>query len=223
MQEQIEILKRCDFCGDLPDTTLNELARIAVRQHYPAHHLIQFEGEPAEAMYIVAKGLVKISRIGSNGREQVMNVIGPGGHFNTVPIFDNGLCPANAETLSEVQLLILPRQAIRSLIERQPALALAMLGEFAGRLRHLVNLVDELALHSVQGRLAGLLLRQAEAAERGEPSPALTQAEIAARLGTVREMVARTLKAFEVQGAIKLDRGAITIIDRKLLAELHDD
>jgi cAMP-binding proteins - catabolite gene activator and regulatory subunit of cAMP-dependent protein kinases len=223
MQEQIEILKQCSFCQDLPPATLNELARIAVRQRYPARQLIQFEGDPAEAMYIVAEGLVKISRIGSNGREQVLNVIGPGGHFNTVPIFDNGLCPANAEALSDLQLLILPRQAMRSLIERQPSLALALLGEFAGRLRHLVNLVDELALHSVQGRLAGLLLRQAEAAERGEISPALTQAEIAARLGTVREMVARTLKSFEIQGAIKLERGAITILDRELLAEIHEE
>jgi CRP/FNR family cyclic AMP-dependent transcriptional regulator len=221
--QQVEILKRCSFCAELPDEVLRDLASIAVPQQYPARHLIQFEGDPAEAMYVVAQGRVKISRIGSNGREQVLNVIGPGGHFNTAPIFDNGLCPANAEALSDLALLVLPRPAMRSQIARHPDLAMALLSEFAGRLRHLVNLVDELALHSVQGRLAGLLLQQAEAAERGEAVHALTQAEIATRLGTVREMVARTLKGFEIQGAIRLDRGAITILDRELLAELHDE
>jgi len=66
----------------------------------------------------------------------------------------------------------------------------------------------------VQGRLAGLLLDQAAAAERGEPPQQLTQAEMAAHLGTVREMVGRALKTFEVLGLIQLDRGVITLLDR---------
>ncbi len=165
-------------------------------------------------MYVVAQGRVKIARIGANGREQVLNVIPPGGHFNTVPMFDGGACPANAEALTDVELLALPRDALLPVVGQHPPLALALLKEFTGRLRHLVNLVDELALHTVQGRLAGLLLDQAAAAERGEPAPPLTQAEMAARLGTVREMVGRTLKSFEALGLIRLDRGQITILDR---------
>ena len=83
-------------------------------------------------------------------------------------MFDGGTCPANAEALADVTLLALPREALLRVVEQHPALALALLKEFTGRLRHLVNLVDELALHTVQGRLAGMLLAQAEAAERGE-------------------------------------------------------
>jgi CRP/FNR family cyclic AMP-dependent transcriptional regulator len=223
MEEKLEILRKCGFSANLPDAVLREMARIGVEQQHPAHTVIQLEGEPAEAMYVLSAGLVKISRVAASGREQVMNVITPGGHFNTVPIFDGGPCPANAETLTATSLLMLPRRAIRTLIEQHPSLALALLGEFAGRLRHLVNLVDDLALHTVQGRLAGLLLTQADRAARGQPSPPLTQAEIASRLGTVREMVARTLKGFEVQGIIRLDRGNITILDRARLAELRED
>ncbi|HJZ48399.1 MAG TPA: Crp/Fnr family transcriptional regulator, partial [Roseiflexaceae bacterium] len=96
----------------------------------------------------------------ANGREQVLNVISAGGHFNTVPIFDNGPCPANAEALDDVDLLVLPRDAMRRVVEQHPPLALALLKEFTSRLRHMVNLVDELALHTVQGRMAGLLLDQ---------------------------------------------------------------
>lgn len=174
-------------------------------------------------MYVVIQGRVKIARIGLNGREQVLNIIPPGGHFNTVPMFDGGPCPANAEALSDVDLLVLQRHALHAVVEAHPALALALLGEFTGRLRHLVDLVDSLALHSVQGRVADLLLLQAEAAERGEVVIALTQAEMAARIGTVREMVSRTLKSFEAQGLIRLERGVVTLFDRAGLAALREE
>ncbi|HEY0738688.1 MAG TPA: Crp/Fnr family transcriptional regulator, partial [Herpetosiphonaceae bacterium] len=160
----------------------------------------------------------KIARLATNGREQVLHVAAPGHHFNTVPIFDGGPCPANAEALTDVRLLMLPLPDLRAVVESQPTLALAFLKEFTGRLRHLVNLVDELALHTVQGRLAHLVLEQAQAAERGEDVPPLTQAEMAAQLGTVREMVARTLKSFDVLGLIRIERGVITVLDRDGLA-----
>jgi CRP-like cAMP-binding protein len=214
MEDRRNMLRRVSFCAGLPEPIIAALATIGIQLHRPAGAMIQLEGDQADAMYVVASGRVKIARIGANGREQVLNVIPAGGHFNTVPIFDGGLCPANAEALDEVDLLALPREALLGVVEQHPPLALALLREFTGRLRHMVNLVDELALHSVQGRLAGLLLAQAEAAQRGEAVPALTQAEMAAHLGTVREMIGRTLKGFETQGLIRLDRGQITILDQ---------
>ncbi|HEU5101230.1 MAG TPA: Crp/Fnr family transcriptional regulator [Roseiflexaceae bacterium] len=214
MDDRRNLLQRVSFCAGLPERAVMALESIAVPLQRAAGAVIQLEGDQADAMYVVASGRVKIARIGANGREQVLNVIPAGGHFNTVPIFDGGLCPANAEALDDVDLLALPRDALLGVVERHPALALALLREFTGRLRHLVNLVDELALHSVQGRLAGLLLAQAEAAERGQAVPALTQAEMAAQLGTVREMIGRTLKGFETLGLIRLDRGQITILNQ---------
>lgn len=223
METREAMLQRVSFCAGLPAATLAALARIAVPFERAAGSIIHIEGEPAEAMYIVVQGRVKISRLSQQGREQVLNIIGPGDHFNTVPIFDDGPCPANAEALAAVTLLALPRAGLLDVAEQHPALALALLREFTGRLRHLVNLVDELSLHTVQGRLAGLLLAQAEAAERGEVAAPLTQAEMAARLGTVREMVARTLKSFEALGLIGLERGTITIRNRARLAAVHDE
>lgn len=218
MNAREALLRRGSFCADLPAPAIADLARIAIPLQRPAGTVIQVEGDPAEAMYIVVSGRVKISRIGPGGREQVLNVIPRGGHFNTVPIFDDGPCPANAEALTDVQLLALPRDAMRRVVEEHPPLALALLREFTGRLRHLVNLVDTLALHTVQGRLAGLLLEQAEAAERGAEVVPLTQAEMAARIGTVREMVGRTLKTFEALGLIRVERGSIAVVDREGLA-----
>jgi CRP-like cAMP-binding protein len=223
MDDRTAILRKVSFCAGLPDTVIADLAAIAAPLRRTAGAFVQFEGDEAAAMYVVAEGYVKIARTSTSGREQVLNVIGPGNHFNTVPMFDGGPCPANAQALSEVSLLALPRDGLRRVVERHPALALAMLKEFTGRVRHLVNLVDELALHTVQGRLAGLLLEQAAAAARGESSPPLTQAEMAARLGTVREMIGRALKTFEALGLIRLDRGTISILDRAGLAAQHEE
>lgn len=218
MESREALLRRVSFCGDLPEATIAALVRIAAPIQRPAGTVIQVEGDQAEAMYIVASGRVKITRIGAGGREQVLNVIPRGGHFNTVPMFDNGPCPANAEAITEVQLLVLPRAAVQRVVEEHPPLALALLREFTGRVRHLVDLVDNLALHTVQGRVAGLLLDQAEAAERGQEVVPLTQADMAARIGTVREMVGRTLKTFESLGLIRIERGAISVVDRAGLA-----
>lgn len=214
MQSRYAALGHVSFCAGLPREAIAELARIAVPLRRQAGAMIQLEGDAAEAMYVVAAGRVKIARHGAGGREQVLHVIERGGHFNAVPMFDGGPCPASAEALTDVELLAMPRAALRPAVEAHPALALALLGEFAGRLRHLVNLVDDLALHTVHGRLAGLLLAQAEAAQRGAAASPLTQAEMAAQIGTVREMVGRALKAFESMGLIALDRGSIAILDR---------
>jgi CRP-like cAMP-binding protein len=223
MQERAAIIRRVSFCAGLPEQVIVDLAAIAAPLRRAAGVFIQFEGDPAEAMYVIAQGHVKIARTAASGREQVLYVLGPGGHFNTVPIFDGGTCPANAQALTDLRLLALPRDAMRGVVERHPALALALLQEFTGRLRHLVNLVDELALHTVHGRLAGLLLAQAEAAERGAAEPPLTQAEMAARLGTVREMVGRALKTFEALGLIRVERGQIAILDKAGLAAQREE
>ncbi|MBK9713993.1 MAG: Crp/Fnr family transcriptional regulator [Kouleothrix sp.] len=221
--ERAALLRRVGFCAGLPDEALAALAAIAMPLRRPAGSFVQFEGDPAEAMYVIVQGHVKIARSSAGGREQVLNVLGPGAHFNTVPMFDGGTCPANAQALTDAALLALPRERLLGVVEQHPPLALALLKEFTGRLRHMVNLVDELSLHTVQGRLAGLLLAQAEAAERGEHAPPLTQAEMAARLGTVREMVGRALKTFEALGLLALDRGTITVLDRAGLAAQHEE
>lgn len=218
MKERIDLLRQVSFCRDLPETTLHALSTIAIPQHYPAGAVLYLEDDPATAMYVVVQGRVKIARVSVRGREQVLHVITPGQHFNTVPVFDNGPCPASAEALTKVDLFALPSQAMRHVVEAHPQLALALLHEVTSHLRHMVNLVDTLALHPVQERLAHLLLSQAEASARGEDLPPLTQAEMAARLGTVREMVGRTLKTFEILGLVRIERGTIIVLDREGLA-----
>ena len=221
--DRTSFIRTVSFCAGLPDSAIAALSAIAMPLQRSAGAFIQFEGDPADAMYLVIGGRVKIARMSASGREQVLYVIGAGGHFNTVPMFDGGTCPANAQAINDLALLALPRDQLLRVLEDHPALALALLKEFTSRLRHLVNLVDDLALHSVQGRLAGMLLEQAAEDERGMQATPLTQAEMAARLGTVREMVGRTLKTFEALGLLRLDRGEIVLLDRAGLAAQREE
>jgi CRP-like cAMP-binding protein len=216
--EHAAILKCVSFCAQIPATTITELAAIAVPFDYPPDTIVFLEGDPIAAMYIVARGQVKIARIGANGREQVIEIAMPGDHFNTITLFDEGPCPALAQTLAETSLLMLPKEQIEGIIDKHPALARALLKEFAQRMRRLVSLIDDLALHSVQGRLAQLILTMAAMGDQGQAAPQLTQAEMAARLGTVREVLGRSLKAFEAAGLIRLEQGRIVVVDRNGLA-----
>jgi CRP-like cAMP-binding protein len=220
--ERSAALRQVGFGRSLPPEALDVLTDIAIERREPAGSLLQIEGDPAEAMFVMVAGRAKIVRISSAGREQVLHVVEAGEHFNGVPLFDDGPCPATVEALTDLTVLALPRAALRDAVGRHPALALALLKDFTGRLRLLVDLVESLALQTVQGRLAALLLAEDEARARGETPPPLTQADMAGRLGTVREMVGRTLKSFDAQGLIHLDRGAVTVIDREGLAALAE-
>jgi CRP-like cAMP-binding protein len=209
------LIQQIRFVQHLRDETRAALAANTAPLRVERGAIITLEGEPAEAMYLLIEGRVKVVRYSSEGREQIMHVADAGDHFNTVPMFDGGPCPATTEALQPTLLLVLRRTDLLRLIEHYPDLAVALLHEFAERLRMLVGLVDDLALHTVHDRLAKLLLQQAETAEQGNTPPPMTQAEMAAHLGTVREMIARTLKSFEAAGLIALERGAIRVLDRE--------
>ncbi len=213
------LLRAFPLFAELPDAVIKALSAMAITREYAAGTLIQIEGDPAEATYIVLRGQLKILRSSSSGREQVIHVASPGQNINMVPVLDNGPNPATVQALTNCAMLSFPCEPFRDLIRHEPALAVAMLTDLAARQRRMVGLIDELALHTVQGRLASLLLTRAEAVERGIPVPPMTQADMANHLGTVREMVSRGLKTFEGLGLIELKQGSIVVKDRRGLEE----
>ena len=88
--DRTSFIRTVSFCAGLPDSAIAALSAIAIPLQRPAGGFIQLEGDPADVMYLVIRGRVKIARTSASGREQVLNVIGAGGHFNTVPMFDGG-------------------------------------------------------------------------------------------------------------------------------------
>jgi CRP/FNR family cyclic AMP-dependent transcriptional regulator len=213
MKPEVEALRRISLFTDLPQETLVRLARVAIRRTYEADEIIILEGAPCRAAYFVAEGHVRASRISSEGREQVLARLGAGQGFNTVPPFQP--CGANHATVRAVDgvtVYAVTNEDFLRLVSEDAKLALALLQDFADRLDHLTDLVEDLSLRTVRGRLARFLLEQAEA---GEITATWTQAEIAARLGTVREMIGRTLRAFADADLIQIDRQRIVLLNRE--------
>jgi CRP/FNR family transcriptional regulator len=118
--------------------------------------------------------------------------------------------------MSTLTLLLIPVERYRMFLQTYPDLTYAILKDFSRRLDHLTNLVEDLSLHSVRGRLARFLLEQAD---QGEVPALWTQDEIAAHLGTVRDVIGRTLRAFMDNGLVRREGAKLILLDRERLEE----
>ena len=211
----LKALRAQPYFKALDAAELARLARTLIERAYEKDEVVFLEGEPCQGLYIVREGSVKIHKLSPEGREQILSYVKPFDSFNEVAVFDGGPNPANVSAAEPTTLWIVPRAAIVDLIQKNPQVALAVIQNLGARLRHMVGLVEDLSLRQVSARLAKLLLEMAASDER-----ALTQQEMAARLGTVREMIGRSLRQLEARGLIKTERGRIVILDREGLERL---
>ena len=209
-----ELLRSIPYFASLDEDALASIAAIAARRAYAPDEVIFLEGDPCAGLFIVQTGHVKIYTASPEGREQILTIIGPRDSFNDVAVFDGGPNPASAQAMEAVELLVIERPTMLNLFERYPKLAQAVVTVLAARARMLVRMVEDLSLHSVTGRLAKLLLDQAL---QGSEAVPLTRQQMAARLGTIREMVSRALRQLEDEGLVRREGHEIIITDRTAL------
>ena len=214
-----ELLRSIPYFASLDEDTLASIAATAARHTYSPDEVIFLEGEPCAGLFIVQAGHVKIYTASPEGREQILTLIGPRDSFNDVAVFDGGPNPASAQAMEAVELLVIERPAMLNLFDRYPKLAQAVVAVLARRARMLVGMVEDLSLRSIAGRLAKLLLEQAL---QGSDAIPLTHQQMAARLGTVREMVSRALRELEAEGLLRREGRQIVITDRAALERRAD-
>ncbi|MCA0374887.1 MAG: Crp/Fnr family transcriptional regulator [Gemmatimonadetes bacterium] len=174
-------------------------------------------GEPATGIFIVLEGQVRVVRA-RDGRQSVVHTEGPGGTLAEVPVFDGGVFPTTAAAVSDVVCLHLHRDALVSIMRDDPEVALLFLRRLSTRVRHLVDRLDRVSTQPVVGRLAALLLARVE--ETGSPTVSLgmTQAAAAEELGTVREVIVRSLATLRHDGVIATaGRGRVVVRDLEAL------
>ena len=219
---QTEQVKGIPYFQDLEPRTLERIRTAMFEVQAGKGQLLFSEGEPAEAMYGVRSGQVKIFKLSPDGREQVLRIAGPGECFNEVPIFDGGPNPANAQALEPTRLWGIRRTDMQRVLQEHPAVAFGFLKAFAGKLRYFTRKVEDLSFRSVTSRVAKLLLEIAEDDDSGglRLPPRFTQQEMANVVGTAREMIGRAFKVLEKEGAIKMDRHRVVIVSRAALARL---
>jgi CRP-like cAMP-binding protein len=221
----LALLRRVPYFASLPDRVLEALAGAAVERRFDRSQVIFLEGDPCGGLHIVGSGEVKIFKVSPQGREQILHRMGPGDTFNDVAVLDGGPNPASAGALTDTTLWVITRAEMQRLAQAHPSLAWALIESIARRARHLVAMVEDLSLRSVKSRLARLLLSEADRAaitDELDRSQMVTQAEMAARLGTVREMIGRALRELSEDGLIEFDRHRIVIKDREGLVAVGE-
>lgn len=212
-------LQTLTFFEGLPAPTLNELVKTAVWRSYDAGEIIFLEGEQATGLYFLQSGWVKIVKSNPAGREQVLRFMEPGDTFNEIVVFANHPNPATAIALETANVWLLPRQSLTHALRQNPDFAQYAIAKMAERVLHLVTLVADLSLRPVTGRLARLINDGAVDGVLFRPRW-YTQSELAARLGTVPDVVQRALRQLEHDGLIQVERHQIRILDAATLANI---
>jgi len=210
--ELLETLGAISFLRGLDMKILEEVADAALWRIYRAGAPIFWEGEQSAGLYYLRSGWLKVVKSSPDGREQVLRFLGPGETFNEVGVLADRPNPATAVALEDATLWLIERATLRRLLLAHPDVALRVLENMADRVAGLVQLVADLSLHSVEARLARFLLEQAEGGKVVRPRWN-TQSEMAARLGTVPDVLSRALRTLTDAGLILVDRQRIQILD----------
>jgi CRP/FNR family transcriptional regulator, cyclic AMP receptor protein len=215
-----QILKATPLFAALDDSEITTLAgRCGIRPYTPGEMLFS-EGEPCKGLHIVVSGRVRIFKTALNGREHVLAVEGPGASVAELPVFDGGNYPASGSAMEKTDVLFISRQDLRSICLEKPEVSLKMLQVVGTRLRRLVGIIEELSFTTVRHRLISWLLRQAAAEGRATERGILislntSHQELAAQIGTVRELISRNLARLQAQSFIEMDGRNITILDKE--------
>ncbi|MGB2964657.1 MAG: Crp/Fnr family transcriptional regulator [Anaerolineales bacterium] len=219
LEKRMTALKHNRYLSSLDDKILQFLAQHTHLISYEAEENIVREGRGCQGLWIIESGRVKIYKNSSSGREMIINVFEAGESFNEVPVFDQLDNPVNAGAIIDSTIWLIDAQALRTVISDHPEAAQQIIINLSQNLRKLVGMVAELSFYTVTARLARLLSELPQDQLDGSGSQRLTQDDLAFRVGTVREVVARSLKELEKSGAIEVQRGKISIICQDKLIE----
>lgn len=221
--EAVETLRAVPYLAKVPESELHWLAARCVWRTTSREGQLFQEGETATALLVIVEGRIKLTRVSRAGREQVLHVEGAGATLGEVPVFDGAGYLATAVALTDVRVLAVAREALFATCERHPSVALAIVAGLAKRLRTFSALIGRLALQDVTARVAQLLLEESAAVGPRESVDIGSREAVAVRLGTVRELVSRSLTRLAAAGLIERAGRRLRVVDRKGLQSLAEE
>ena len=219
MAVKLELLKTACYFSKLDDKALEDISRFIFEKRLAPADAVLWEGEDEKFIYFVISGLLKLFATSAEGREFIVRLVYGGDSVNDDAILGEGTSMLGAVAMSPVLLFGLRGDDLEKILHSYPPVNSSIIDVFAARQRYLVKLATELVFKDVTGRLARLLL-ESEKLVRNADNAKITQQEMASMIGTVRELVSRSLKELETMGAISISHNQIVIKDRKRLAEL---
>lgn len=198
------------------------LAALALGKTYAKGQAILVEGAEATGFHSIVSGRVRVFKLSSEGKEQILHVFGPGDTFGEAAVFAMHRYPAHAEALENCTTLLFPKQPFVDLVAKDPSLALNLLADLSKRLHRFTNLIEDLSLKEVPGRLAAHLLYLSE--RQGDSDDLvleLPKTQLASLLGTIPETLSRILARMTREGLIESGEARrIRILDRASLEEI---
>ncbi|MEI7845600.1 MAG: Crp/Fnr family transcriptional regulator [Chloroflexota bacterium] len=215
--EKLKTLSVNPYFQGLNEVSLKEISSHMSLKRFVRGEVLFWEGDECAGLHIIQHGSVKLFRISSQGRQHIVRVLQEGETCNEVPVFDGGMNPVNVEALEDTTVWVVEPQVVSNLMIKDPEYMRRTFQNLAHMMRQLVKMVSEMAFLQITNRLARLIGEIPVHELSGESGPRWTQDQLAARLGTVREVVARSLRELERSGAIEVENRRIIIKDRSVL------
>jgi CRP/FNR family transcriptional regulator, cyclic AMP receptor protein len=197
----------------LPDKLLQQLASLGQSRSFPKNAVVVVEGDPGNSLYVILSGKVKVYLSGEDGREVILGHFGPGDYFGEMTL-DGGPRTASVMCLEPSTFSVVTREPLLKAIAADPEFALKFISTVIARARFMTDMVKNLALLDVYGRVARLLLDLAVEQEDGtlRVTETLTQRNIADRVGASCDMVHRIMRELCSGGYISVDHRQITVL-----------
>lgn len=204
------LLSANPFFAGFAQDTLARIAAVCRQQHLAARAVLFLKGDPSDGLYAIRRGLIRISTTDDLGQQMTMNLLGGGDVFGEIALLDGRFRTADAVAVEDSDMFFLPRRDFLYLLSREPSIALQVIELLCGRLRDLIERMEEATFLPAETRLARRILMLA--ADYGMVVH-VSQEELAALAGITRETVNRQLQRWKRAGVLELGRGHLVIHD----------
>lgn len=220
-----QALKSCAMFRALEESDLLRIKRLVLPRKFKRGETVFAQGQRSEGFYVVQSGAVKVYKLSSEGKEQVLHIVESGENYAEASLFGDALYPAYSEALKDSTLLLIPKNDFLRALKENPELSLRMLISLSTWLKRMASLVEEVTLKDVNTRLAGYLLSMAETKGINTTQGIRVELEtdkktLAAKLGTVSETLSRSLRKLRDQDIIRVEGRKLIILDREALKDI---
>jgi CRP-like cAMP-binding protein len=221
---KLTVLRKHPIFCDLDSDALDQLCRYAKHATLKRGSTIFSKGDHGNSLVAVISGTIKISISSPDGRSAILNLIGPGEIFGEVALLDGQARTADCTANTNCEIFVIDRREFIPFVRSQPALAMKFIELLCARLRWTSDQVEEVILQNLPGRLASALLRLTEKHRlaTGSRTIAITQQEISEMVGMTRESINKQLRVWAARDWVRLEHGAIVVLDAVPLQALVD-
>ncbi len=224
VSSKLSVLRQHPYFADLEPEAFEQLCRYAKHTTLKRGATIFCKGDPGNSLFAVISGTVKISVSSPDGRNAILNLIGAGEIFGEMGVLGGAPRSADATANTACEMFVIDRREFLPFVKSQPALSMKFIELLCERVRRTSEQVEQIILQNLPGRLASALigLTERRKLEPGIHTIAITQQEISEMVGMTRESINKQLRAWANRNWVRLEHGAIVVLDVGSLREIAE-